>query len=48
MRKWQWQPTIEQKAFSDMIIIKVRIEEWIDVLLFMVGCFQSAILASLL
>jgi len=38
MRKLQWQPTIEQREFSHLIIIKVHIEEWINVLQFMVGC----------
>jgi len=40
MRKLQWQPTIEPKEFSHLMIIKVHIEELINVLQFMVGCLS--------
>lgn len=40
MRKVQWQPTIEQRESSHLIIIKVYIEELINVLQFMVGCLS--------
>ena len=40
MKKLKWRPTIELKELSHLINVKVHIEEWINVLQFLVGCFS--------